>query len=189
MALQLLHRPTNTLRPLNRGDNSVPLGLDRSPSGFYVVDVIQLDQPALQPGEQIVPAQPVITITDPDGQGINGSATLGWEVIPAPPPVPPEPDWNAFREGLRTENGYQSYFAQAAQSQPLTASSLPVDFYEFRTTGNYNSFLGLLTQVVSLLSQQDASHVLTELIQLSQRCHMPQPFIDELLQLAQLPSP
>lgn len=189
MTLQLLHRLTNTLRPLNRGDNKVPQGLDRSPSGFHVVDVIQLNQPVLQLGEQAIPAQPVINITDPDGQGVNGTVTLGWVVIAAPPPVPPEPDWNAFREGLRTENGYQSYFAQAAQSQPLTASSLPVDFYEFRTTGNYSSFLGLLTQVVSLLPHQDASHVLTELIQLSQRCHMPQAFINDLIQLAQPPTP
>lgn len=188
MTLQLLHRPTNTLQPYIRGDGQMPVGLDRGPDGYYVVDVNQLEPPELQPGEQAIPADPVITITDPDGQGVNGTATLGWEVIPAPPPVPPEPDWNAFREGLRTENGYQSYFAQAAQSQPLTASSLPVDFYEFRTTGNYNSFLSLLTQVVSLLPQQDASHVLTELIQLSQRCNMPQAFINDLVRLAQPPT-
>ena len=181
MALQLLHRPTNSLQAWIREDEQIPVGLDRAV--FHVVDVIHLPPPQLQPGEQAIPALPVITITDPDGQGINGTVTLGWDVIPAPPPPPLEPDWNAFREGLRTENGYQTYFAQASQLQPLTATSLPVDFYEFRTTGNYDSFLNLLIQVISLLPPQDGANALSELIQLSQRCHMPQAFINDLLQL------
>jgi hypothetical protein len=104
-------------------------------------------------------------------------------------PLPPEPNWDAFREGLRTENGYQEYFAQAAQQQPLTATSLPVDFYDFRKTGNYAPFLALLSQVFSLLPLENRVHALTEMIQLSQNCHLPQAFVDELLQLAQPPTP
>lgn len=186
MPLQLLHRLANTLQPWIREDQQIPVGLDRAT--FYVVDVIQLDQPALQPGQQAIPADPVIVITDPDSQGINGTVTLGWQVV-SPPPPPPEPDWDAFREGLRTQNGYQEYFAQAAQQQLLTAASLPVDFYDFRKSGNYGSFLTLLSQVFSLLPLQDRIHGLTEMIQLSQNCHLPQAFIDELIHLAQSPAP
>lgn len=183
MALQLLHRPTNTLQAWIRGDDQIPMGLDRAT--FHVVEVVQLEPPDLQPGEQAIPAAPVIAITDPDSQEINGTVTLAWEVIPAPPPPPPPPDWDAFREGLRTQNGYQNYFAQAAQQQLLTAASLPVDFYDFRKTGNYGPFLTLLSQVFSLLPLEDRVHVLTELIQLSQSCYLPQSFVNELIQLAQ----
>ena len=139
--------------------------------------------------------QQVVELPPEPGQG--DSYYQRWQVVAASPEQiiawdqanAPQPDWDAFREGLRTQNGYQQYFAQAAQQQPLTATSLPVDFYEFRKSGNYGPFLTLLSQVFSLLPLEDRVHALTEMIQLAQACHLPQAFIDELIHLAQSSAP
>jgi hypothetical protein len=186
MPFQLLHRSTNTLQPWIREDQQIPVGLDRAT--FYVVDVIQLDQPALQPGQQAIPADPVIVITDPDSQGINGTVTLGWQVV-SPPPPPPEPDWDRLRLGLQTQNGFDQAFRAAFQASPMVGTSLSSRLDAFQLGGNYSLFLQGLQSALSLLPAQEAAHIAIEFLALSQACNMPSDFLEALQNLLEPPTP
>lgn len=187
MALQLLHRSTNTLQPWIRGDEQIPVGLDRAV--YHVVEVVQLEPPDLAPGETAVPAEPVIDITDPDGQGVNGTATFGWQVLPAPPPPGPSPDWDQLRQGIQTENGFDQAFRAAFQVSPMVGTSLSSRLDDFQLTGNYSLFLQGLQSALGLLPPQDAAHIAIEFLALSQRCNMPPAFLDALQALLEPPAP
>lgn len=186
MPFQLLHRPTNTLQPWPRQDQQIPVGLDRT--AYHVVNVIQLDQPALQQGEQAIPADPVINITSPNSQGVNGTVTLGWRVV-SPPPPPPKPDWDRLRLGLQIQNGFDQAFRAAFQASPMVGTSLSSRLDAFQLNGNYSLFLQGLQSALSLLPAQEAAHIAIEFLALSQACNMPSDFLEALQNLLEPPTP
>jgi hypothetical protein len=182
MHLQLLYRPTNTLQAWIREDDQIPVGLDRSPEGYYVVEVIQLEPPELQPGEQAIPAAPVITISDPDGQGINGTATLGWEVLPAPPPPPPAPQWLEFVTWLYGQPAMMAAMGAARastspQGEPAT-TALPAALEAARNEGNYPAFA--LTWGQFLLASGLPVQTLAPIVAKAQELHLPAEFVAAL---------
>jgi hypothetical protein len=179
MLLQLLHRPTNTLQPWIREDQQIPVGLDRAT--FYVVDVIQLDQPALQPGQQAIPADPVIVITDPDSQGINGTVTLGWQVV-SPPPPPPAPQWLEFVTWLYSQPAMMAAMSAARastspQGEPAT-TALPAALEAARNEGNYPAFA--LTWGQFLLASGLPAQALAPIVVKAQEFHLPAEFVAAL---------
>lgn len=187
MALQLLNRLTNTLAGWPRQDDEIPVGLDRST--YHVLEVIRLEPPDLAPGETAAPAEPVIWITDPDGTGINGTVTLAWVVLPAPPRPGPAPNWDQLRQGIQTENGFDQAFRAAFQASPMVGTSLSSRLDDFQLTGNYSLFLQGLQSALSLLPAQDAAHIAIEFLALSQRCNMPPAFLEALQALLEPPAP
>ncbi len=85
MSRHLLHRPTGELRPYPRQDVQPVAGLDRAI--YHVLQDVNEPQPLYDLATQmIVAADPVITITDPDSEDVNGTVTYSWRVEPLPPP-------------------------------------------------------------------------------------------------------
>lgn len=179
MPLQLLHRPTNTLQPWIREDQQIPVGLDRT--AYHVVEVIQLDQPALQQGEQAIPADPVISITSPNSQGVNGTVTLGWQVV-SPPPPPPAPQWLEFVTWLYGQPAMMAAMSAARastspQGEPAT-TALPAALEAARNEGNYPAFA--LTWGQFLLASGFPAQALAPIVVKAQEFHLPAEFVAAL---------
>ena len=101
MTRHLLHRPTGELRPYPRQDDRPVAGLDRAV--YHVLQGVNEPQPLYDPATQlIVAADPVIAITDPNGEDVNGTVTYGWRVEPLPTPDPVA-DWIAFDIAIQSE--------------------------------------------------------------------------------------
>ena len=177
MNLQLFNRQAQQLAGWNRADDAIPVGLDRG--AFHVVDVIQLEPPEPAPGQTVQPADPVVVITDPDGEGINGTATLAWVVEDAPEPEPP-PDFDAMATALRTENGFTSAFLLAFSEDPMAAGSLTSRFDLFRTSGDFNLFLQSMLLVLHAIPPDQAAEIGAEFLGVAVRCHMPPAFLQAL---------
>ena len=182
MSFFLLNRTTSVLTAWPRGDNEMVVGLDRNT--YHVVEVIQEPQPTeFDPTtHQVQPVAPVISITDPDSQGANGTVTYGWEVVALPPPAIP-PGWAAFRQAILTENGYVDAHALALKSDnnliKFAATALFDTLRAFENTGNYTEYLQALLLTVSnpALPLSEQTELAEEFIGLAQRCHLPEAFI------------
>jgi len=101
MTRLLLNRLTNQLSPYPRDDDEHVVGLDRDET--YVVEVVREPEPEYDPAAfTLQPLEPIITISDPDGDDVSGTVTYGWEIVELPPvvPPPPPPDWPAFLAAL-----------------------------------------------------------------------------------------
>jgi hypothetical protein len=177
MTFQLLNRQTQQLTPWPRDDEQMPVGLDRG--AFHVVEVIQLEPPEPAPGQTVRPADPVIVIDDPDGEGVNGTVTLAWVVEGIPQP-PPEPDFDAMETGLRVENGFREAMLEALLVDPMAAGSLTSRFDDFRKEGDFGPFLQSLLLTLNALPSQTAAHTGMEFLALASRCHMPPAFLEAL---------
>lgn len=180
MALQLLNRLTNTLAGWPRQDDEIPVGLDRST--YHVLEVIRLEPPELAPGETAAPAEPVIDITDPDGAGVNGTATFGWIVLPAPPPPGPAPDWLGFVNWLYIQPPMMQAMAAARasttpQGEPAT-TALPAALEAARNEGNYPAFA--LTWGQFLLASGLPLEALAPIVAKAEECHLPPEFVAAL---------
>ena len=177
MTLQLFNRQTQQLQGWNRADDAIPVGLDRG--AFHVVDVIQLQPPEPAPGQTVQPADPVVVITDPDGEGVNGTATLAWVVEDVPEPEP-EPDFDAMATALRTENGFKDAFRLAFAEDPMATGSLTSRFDDFRKDGDFAPFLQSMLLVLHSLPPEQAAEIRTEFPTVAVRCHMPPAFPEAL---------
>ena len=177
MTLQIFNRQTQQLAGWNRADDAIPVGLDRG--AFHVVEVIQLEPPEPTPGQTVQPADPVVVITDPDGEGVNGTATLAWVVEDVPPPEP-DPDFDAMATALRTENGFTSAFLLAFSEDPMAAGSLTSRFDWFRRSGDFSLFLQSMLLVLRAIPPDQAAEIGTEFLGIAARCHMPTAFLQAL---------
>lgn len=177
MTLKLLNRQNQQLTPWPRDDEKMPVGLDRQQ--FHVVSVTQLDQPAPGPGQQVRPADPVIVIDDPDGEGVNGTVTIAWVVEDIPQPLP-APDFDAMETGLREENGFRGAMLDALLVDPIATASLTSRFDDFRKDGDFGPFLQSLLLTLNALPSQTAAHIGMEFLALASRCHMPHAFLEAL---------
>ena len=180
----LLDRNTNQLLPYPRQDNEPVVGLDRNAA--YVVEVVRDPEPEYDPATHYLQAQePVINITDPDGDDVNGTVTYGWELteLPTPSPPTPEPDWEQFRNALLGENGYAQAFAAAAAAAPMIATSTAAELGWFEYQGRHENYLRLLERLLVTIaaeqSPQISAQLAGEFLALAQRCHLPADFINE----------
>jgi hypothetical protein len=150
--------------------------------------------PAAQPSvedprtERVEPADPAL---------VEGTWTQQWLVRPATPDEiaawdaahRPEPDWNALREGIQTENGFDQAFRMAFAANPMIGTSLSSRLDSYQLNGNYTLFLQGLQQSLRLLEPQQAAHIAYEFLSLSQRCNMPSDFLQSLQNLLEQPTP
>lgn len=121
MYLKLLYRPTNTLTSWPRPDQQIPVGLNREL--YYVVEVIQLDPPTPGANQELIPIEPIINITDPNGTTVNGTVTLGWELVDVPPP-PPQPNWDLFEALAIRDTAFDSILGMGLQPGVAPAASV-----------------------------------------------------------------
>jgi hypothetical protein len=99
MTRLLFDRNTGALLPYPRQDDEPVVGLDRTAA--YVVEVVREPEPdEYDPTTHYLqPLEPVIDITFPDSDDVNGTATYGWELVPIVTPTP-APDWAGFQAEL-----------------------------------------------------------------------------------------
>ena len=94
----------------------------------------------------------------------------------------PEPDWAAFRQAILTENGYVAATAIALNSPndiaKVAATYLSDRFTAFETQGNWSEYLQGLLLTMSALEPSQQANLAQEFLALSQRCHLPQSFIN-----------
>ena len=92
------------------------MGLDRNAA--YVVEVVRELEPEYDLATHFLkPLNPVITITNPDSDDVNGTVTYGWELVALLPivPPPPMPDWPGFLAALLQSSSFAAAQIQARQ--------------------------------------------------------------------------
>jgi hypothetical protein len=145
MSRHILRRPTSQLVAYPRQDDQPVIGLDRTV--YHVLQDVHDPRPEYDPATHILSAAaPVIDITDPDGDDLNGTVTYGWiltPIVPPPPPLPP-PDWLTFAGWLFSYPPMATAMAAARsstshQGEPAT-TSLPAAMDEARLRQNYAPF-------------------------------------------------
>jgi len=105
----LLNRATGALLPYPREGNEPVVGLDRDAA--YVVEVEREPEPEYDSATHYLqPLHPVIAITNPDSDDVNGTVTYGWELVALPPvvPTPPHPNWTGFLAELRQSVSFEA---------------------------------------------------------------------------------
>ena len=121
MTRLLFDHATTTLIPYPRQDDEPVAGLDRT--AYQVVEVIREPQPEHDPAAfSAHPLHPVVSITDPDSDDVNGTATYGWELVTIVPPTP-APDWSGFQAELLQSAAFS---AARLQARYILESELPV---------------------------------------------------------------
>lgn len=176
MSYSLYDRKTQTVVSWPRDDDEPVVGLDRD--HYHVLIQIHLDQPHPGPGEQILPAAPIVEIHDPDAD-VNGTVTYGWEVM-LPPPPPPSPDWPQFRGAIRSENGFYDAYRTALNADPMVVPLLGSRLDDFERDGNFEPFLESLTVTLQSLPPEHAAHIAQEFLALASRCGLPASFLEAL---------
>jgi hypothetical protein len=150
MTRLLLDRSTNQLLPYPRQDDEPVAGLDCTAA--YVVELIRESEPEYDPSTHYLqPLEPVVNITDPDSDDVNGTATYGWEllVIPAPTPDPPQPRWAEFGLMVMEMPQVKLIFAQAiAAGEAPLAVGLGVALGK-AADGQSALFLGIWAKAVA----------------------------------------
>jgi hypothetical protein len=117
MTRLLLDRYTGQLFPYPREDDEPVIGLD--PPIPYVLEVVREPEPEYDSATHYLqPLQPVIAITNPDSDDVNGTATYGWELVPIVPP-PPAPDWPGFQAELLQSASFAAARIGARQALEL----------------------------------------------------------------------
>jgi hypothetical protein len=142
----LLDRSTNQLLPYPRQDDEPVVGLDRTAA--YVVQVVRDSEPEYDPTTHYLqPLEPVVSITDPDSDDVNGTATYGCELvaIPAPEPSPPAPRWLEFGIDLALHPGITALWG--ALPGPVSGA-LPTALNE-ASRGNPQLFMGLWQRIMA----------------------------------------
>lgn len=87
-------------------------------------------------------------------------------------------DFVAFSEALLTENGYKAIWVSVLNIDPMLAIAMPAYLETFRTKGDWSQYLNSLGKAIALLETAAERQLITsEMIELSQRCHLPGDFI------------
>lgn len=183
MTRQLLHRSTNELRPYPRKDDEPVVGLDRAI--YHVLQDVHEPVPPYDPATQMLSAAaPVIAITDPDADDLNGIVTYGWVVAPIEPPPPPASaaDWLGFAGWLygyppMAEAMEVARASRDPQGEPAT-TGLPTAMEEARLRQNYVAFALSWGQFLGA-SQMPAVSI-AEIVAKAEACHLPAEFIAAL---------
>ena len=190
----LLNRAAGALIPYPREDNEPVVGLDRT--AYQVVEVMRDPKPEYDPATHFLqPLEPVISITDPDGDDVNGTVTYGWELteLPTPPPPTPEPDWSGFRLALLDENGFGATFAAAAAANPMAAVACASALETFQNQGIYENYLLYLQRLMGIIadlqSPAASAEIAAEFLVLAQRCHLPEGFLNDYAAMIQSAAP
>jgi hypothetical protein len=98
-----------------------------------------------------------------------------------PPAAGPEPDFVTFSEALLTENGFKAVWESVLQINPMLATAITTYLETFRTQGDWSQYLNSLGKSIVLLgTNAEQQYIVSELIGLSQRCHLPGDFIAAL---------
>jgi len=110
-------------------------------------------------------------------------------------PLPPPPDWTAYREGLRDPR-YVNIVAAALESTAKAkygAMSIPAALSSFEYQGQHTDYLDCILYILegSSLPVAEKADLATELLALMAQCNLPGPFITELVNklASQLSSP
>lgn len=183
MPRQLLHRPTNQLKPYPRPDDNPIVNLDRAV--YYVLEIVREPQPIIDPETHTATsAAPVIDVTDPDADDLNGTVTYGWIVAPIEPPIPPPPaaDWLGFARWLyqfspMAEAMEAARASRDPQGEPAT-TGLPAAMEEARLRQNYVAFALSWGQFLGA-SQMPAERIV-EIAAKAEACHLPIEFVAAL---------
>jgi len=172
----LLDRSTNQLLPYPRQDNEPVAGLDRDAA--YVVEVIREPEPEeYDPTTHYLqPLEPVVSITDPDGDDCNGTATYGWELVAITEPEP-VPDWGRFKRIALGSDTLKSIAIAAYPTEPIAAGALSASLYEAEK-GNIADFAGAWKLVC--VAANVTPEVVTGFVGVAQACSLPADFVSAL---------
>jgi len=176
MTRLLLDRATNQLFPYPRQDDEPVVGLDRDET--YVVEVVREPEPKYDPTTHYLqPLEPVVSITDPDGDDCNGTATYGWELVAIPEPAP-MPDWAAFKGGLLTSAAVAQVMGAAREAgcEPAV-TNLPVAL-EKAQSGNVAELAACWGLVVA--AGGASPETVAELVAAAEACNLPADFVAAL---------
>ena len=121
MTRHLQDRATGAILPYPRQDDLPVVGLDHA--AYHVLEEVREPQPTATGSQQVLPADPVITITDPDSDDINGTITYGWTVA-AIPVAPPAADWIAFELAMNQEPAIIALINDLGRASQIGALSL-----------------------------------------------------------------
>ena len=136
---------------------------------------------------------------------VDGAWRQVWSVRDATPaeieeydaanqPLPPPPDWTAYREGLRDQR-YVGVVAGALSSTPEAkygAAIISSALNSFQDRGDYRDYLDCIVWILagSSLPAAEKTELAAELLALITRCNLPGAFITELIEaLDSLSSP
>lgn len=175
----LQDRATGAIVPYPRQDDLPVVGLDHA--AYHVLQEVREPQPTTTATQQISPADPVITITDPDSTDLNGTIRYGWTVA-AIPVAPPAADWLGFAGWL-----YQfppiaagmdaARLSTDPQGEPAT-TGLPTALDEARLRQNYPAFS--LTWGLFLLASGMAPEAIGAIVAKALECNLPAEFVAAL---------
>jgi hypothetical protein len=138
----------------------------------------------LQPGLQIL-QQAAFGISEQEAtlalEQIYNLAISNTPALPPPPAAGPEPDFVTFSEALLTENGFKAVWESVLRINPMLATAITTYLETFRTQGDWSQYLNSLGKSIVLLgTNAEQQYIVSELIGLSQRCHLPGDFIAAL---------
>lgn len=170
---------TFTTRPYPRADADPVVGLDRAE--WRVLELIQHAPPPIQDGEILSQTDTFDWFADTTPEGVDGTLTRDWEVLPAPPP-PVVPDWDTFVGWLYQFRPIADGMSAARlstdpQGEPAT-TGLPTAMEEARLRENYPAFEQ--TWGLFLLASQMAPADLAAIIGKASECNLPAKFIAAL---------
>jgi len=176
MTRLLLDRATSQLLPYPRQDKEPVAGLDRDAA--YVVEVIREPEPEYDSATHYLqPLEPVVSITDPDSDDVNGSATYGWELVAIPEPAP-MPDWGRFKRIALGSDTLKSIAIAAYPTEPIAAGALSASLYEAEK-GNIADFAGAWKLVC--LAANVTPEVVAGFVSVAEACNLPADFVAALL--------
>lgn len=179
MTRHLQDRATGAILPYPRQDDEPVVGLDHA--AYHVLQEVREPQPTATATQQVLPVDPVVAITDPAGEGINGTITYGW-VIVTPPPPPPAADWDTFVAWLYQFQPIAVGMSEARlstdpQGEPAT-TGLATALDEARLRENYQPFS--LAWGLFLLASQMPPEALGAIVTKATQCHLPGDFLAAL---------
>jgi hypothetical protein len=175
MTRLLLNRATSQLIPYPRQDDEPVAGLDRNAA--YVVQVVRDAEPEYDPTTHYLqPLEPVVSITDPDSDDVNGTATYDWELVAIVPP-PPAPDWARFKAVAMGSDTLNAILATAYQTVPVAAGALAPALMRCEAGGvaDFATAWSMCCTAANVPSE-----VIAGFVGVATACHLPEEFVAAL---------
>lgn len=182
MSRLLFNKKTNTILPYVRDDDEPVIGLDREVT--LILEAIYEPEPKYDPNtHRVQPLPPEISITDPDGDDINGTVTYGWELLALEVPPPP-PDWISFKLLSQNSPEFKEIIKQALVLDPVNALGLQTELNEVIRGADSRPFYTALSSV--FLSVGPEPSVIRSFAAAARLMHLPVEFVDMLIGLVNL---